>query len=165
MSNRTAWTPGNGQGLTWGTAINGSDLASLASGSTVLSSVADIANGTNLDQFADISVELTISSATPSAGACLELYLAALLGDGSTYGSGEMSSGGVITRAPALMPVGTIPLQSSVATTLLAGFIQGIVLPPGSFRFALYNGSGITLSSTAGNNAVKYRTYNQNLNN
>lgn len=165
MSNRTAWTAGNGQGLSWGTAINGSDLASLASGSTVLSSVADIANGTYLDQFADISVELTISSATPSAGAVLELYLAALLGDGSTYGSGEMSSGGVITRAPALMPVGTIPLQSSVATTLLAGFIQGIVLPPGSFRFALYNGSGITLSSTAGNNAVKYRTYNQNLNN
>lgn len=165
MSNRTAWTAGNGQGLTWGTAINGSDLASLASGSTVLSSVADIANGTNLDQFADISVELTISSATPSAGAVLELYLAALLGDGSTYGSGEMSSGGVITRAPALMPVGVIPLQSVAATTLLAGFIQGIVLPPGSFRFALYNGSGITLSSTAGNNAVKYRTYNQNLNN
>src|SRR5271170_7833744 len=43
MANRTAWTAGNGVGFTWTTAINGSDLASLANGSTVLSSVADIA--------------------------------------------------------------------------------------------------------------------------
>lgn len=165
MSNRTAWTAGNGQGLTWGTAINGSDLASLANGSTVLSSVADIANGTNLDMYADLSVELTIGSATPSAGAYLGLYIAALMEDGSSYGDGSLTSGATITRAPPWSPAGIIPLQSSAATTLLAGFIQGIIIPPGSFRFALYNGSGITLSATAANNVVKYRTYNLNLNN
>lgn len=165
MSNRTAWTAGNGQGLTWGTAINGSDLASLANGSTVLSSVANIANGTNLDMYADLSVELTIGSATPSAGAYLGLYIAALMEDGSSYGDGSLTSGATITRAPPWSPAGIIPLQSSAATTLLAGFIQGIIIPPGSFRFALYNGSGITLSATAANNVVKYRTYNLNLNN
>jgi hypothetical protein len=46
LASRTAWTAGNGVGLTWTTAINGSDLASLANGSTVLNSVADIANQT-----------------------------------------------------------------------------------------------------------------------
>jgi hypothetical protein len=39
------------------------------------------------------------------------------------------------------------------------------VIPPGSFRFALYNNSGAALSATAGNCIVKYRTYNVNLNN
>jgi hypothetical protein len=166
MASRTAWTAGNGVGFTWTTAINGSDLASLAHGSTVLSSVADIANQTNLDIYADLSVRMTIGSATPSAGDYLGIYLAALLDDGATYGDGSMASGGTITRAPPYAPVGTIPLESAAATTVLAGFIQGIIIPPGSFRFALYNGTAsLALSSTAGNCIVKYRTYNMQLNN
>jgi hypothetical protein len=165
MANRTAWTAGNGEGLTWGTALNGSDLVSLANGSTVLSSVADIANGTALDLYCDLSVRLTISSATPAAGSFLALYLAALLDDGATYGAGGLTSGSTIAYAPPFAPCGIIPLESSAATTLLAGFVQGILIPPGSFRFALYNNSGAALSATAGNNIVKYRTYNLNLNN
>jgi hypothetical protein len=165
VANRTAWTAGNGEGFTWGTAINGSDLASLANGSTVLSSVADIANQAALDLYCDVSVRLTVTSATPSAGAAFGLYLAALLDDGATYGDGSLTSGATITRAPPYAPCGIIPLGSSVATTLLAGFVQGILIPPGSFRFALYNNSGAALSSTAGNCIVKYRTYNLLLNN
>jgi hypothetical protein len=165
MANRTAWTTGNGEGFAWGTAINGSDLASLANGSAVLSSVADIANQTGLDLYADISVRMTVASAAPPAGAFLALYLAALLDDGATYGDGSMASGATITRAPPYAPVGIVALESAAATTLLAGFVQGILIPPGSFRFALYNNSGAALSATAGNCIVKYRTYNLNLNN
>jgi hypothetical protein len=127
--------------------------------------VADITNQSGLDIFCDISVRMTVASATPPAGAGLDLYLCALLDDGATYGDGSMVSGGVITRAPPFGPVGSVPLESAAATTLLAGFIQGILIPPGSFRFALYNRSGAGLSVTAGNCIVKYRTYDQNLNN
>lgn len=165
MASRTAWVAGNGVGFTWTTAINGSDLASLANGSTVLSSVADIGNQTQLDLYADVSVRMTVASATPPAGSFLGLYLCALLDDGSTYGDGSMASAGTITRAPPFAPAGVISLESAAATTLLAGFIQGIVIPPGSFRLALYNSSGAALSGTAGNCIVKYRTYNLNLNN
>ncbi len=165
MANRTAWTAGNGVGFTWITAINGSDLASLANGSTVLSSVADITNQTALDIYADISVRMTVTSATPPAGAYFGLYLAALLDDGATYGDGFLTSGGTITRAPPWAPCGTIPLETAVAVTNLSGFVQGIVIPPGSFRFALYNGSGAALSATSTNCNVHYRTYNMNLNN
>jgi hypothetical protein len=165
MANRTAWTGGNGVGFTWTTAINGSDLASLANGSTVLSSVVDIANQTALDIYADLSVRMTVPSATPPAGAWLGIFLAALLDDGATYGDGSLTSGSTITRAPPWSPIGSIPLETATAATLLAGFVQGIVIPPGSFRFALYNSSGAALSSTAGNCIVKYRTYNMQLNN
>ena len=164
MASQTAWVAGAGVGFTWTTAINGSDLASLASGSTVLSSVADIANQTNLDLYADVSVELTIGSATPTAGAFLGLYLVPLLAGGSNYGDGELTSGGTMARAYPFPPVATMPLETAAATTLLAGFALGIIIPPGSFRFALYNGSTITLSATAGNNVVQYRTYRLNLN-
>jgi hypothetical protein len=165
MANRTGWTAGNGVGFTWTTAINASDLASLANGSTVLSSVADITNQTALDIYADLSVRMTLTSATPPAGAWLGIYLAALLDDGATYGDGSLTSGSTITRAPPWSPIGSIPLETAAAATLLAGFVQGIVIPPGSFRFALYNGSGAALSGTAGNCIVKYRTYNMQLNN
>jgi hypothetical protein len=165
MANRTAWTAGNGVGFAWSIALNGSDLASLANGSTVLSSVADIANQTALDLWCDVSVRMTVASATPPAGAILALYLAALLDDGATYGDGSMTSGTVIARAPPWQPVGVIPLENAAATTLLAGFVQGVLIPPGSFRFALYNNSGAALSATAANCVVKYRTYNLTLNN
>src|ERR1700744_6592396 len=69
MANRTAWTAGNGVGLSWSTAINGSDLASLANGSTVLSSVADISNGSKLDLYGDGSLSSggTVTRALPFA--------------------------------------------------------------------------------------------------
>lgn len=162
-ANRTAWTAGNGVGYTWTTVINSSDIASLASGSTALSSVADIANQTNQDIYADISVRLAVTSGTPGAGAFVAFYLVALLDDGTTYGDGELTSAGTMTRAYPFAPVCTVPFQTAVATTTLAGYCQGIVIPPGSFRFAMYNGSTFTLG--AGTQTVKYRTYNIQLNN
>jgi hypothetical protein len=165
MANRTAWTAGNGAGLSWTTAINGSDLASLANGSTVLSSVADIANETNLDQFAIVDVEMTVTSATPPAGSYFALYFLPLNQDGSTYGSGLMTSGGTVSRAPPEAPIAVIPLDGGAAHTLLSGMTARIELPPVAGRFALYNNSGAALSATSTNCVVKFQTFNVNLNN
>lgn len=165
MTSRTAWTAGNGVGYTWTTAINSSDLASMASGSTVLSSVADIANQTNQDMFMDISVRLAIASNTIAAGANLALWRFDLLDDGSTYGDGNFVAGTQKASTPANQNalIGSIGLIAAAAQTLLVGSLIQIPIPPGSFRLALQQNSGFAL--TSGTQVVKYRTYNLNLNN
>lgn len=163
MTARTAWTAGNGVGLTWSTAINSADLASMASGSSVVSSVADIANGSNLDMFMDLSVRCVIASNTIAAGANLPLWLYALLDDGTTYGDGQFTNGTQAAKTPTFSPCAIIPLVAAAAQTTLVGFSQQIIIPPGSFRLALQNNSGFAFS--AGTQTVKYRTYNINLNN
>lgn len=162
MTNRTSWVAGNGAGLTWSTAINSSDLASMSNGNTVLSTISDIANGTSLDQFMDVSVRCAIASNTIAAGANLALWLYALLDDGSTYGDGQLVAGTQAAKTPLFSPIGVIPLLAAASQTTLVGAVTGILLPPGSFRLALQNNSGFAL--TAGTQTVKYRTYNQNLN-
>lgn len=166
MTSRTAWTTGNGNsgaGLTWTTGINSSDLASMATANSVLSSVADIANGTNLDMFMDISAILAISSSTIAAGANLAFWLYALQEDGSTYGDGLLVAGTQAAKTPAFVPCAIMPLIAAAAQTALVGFSQQIIIPPGSFRLAIQNNSGFTL--TAGTQTVKFRSYNLNLNN
>lgn len=161
MTNRTAWTTGNGAGLTWTTAINSSDTAGMAAANSVLSTVADIANGTSLDMFMDISVRLTISSATLAAGTNLAIWLYALLDDGTTYGDNQLVAGTQTTKVPLFGPTTTIALGSTVAVTNIVGYVSQITIPPGSFRLALQNNTSVAISS----GTVKYRTYNINLNN
>jgi hypothetical protein len=164
MANNTAWIGGRlGPGLGFATLINSSDLVSLPNGSGVLSSVGDITNGTSLDQYMDISIRLAIASTTLTAGAGVALYLYPLLDDGTTYGDGLYATPGTQTvGTPALPPV---PVNFRVATlTSLVYFVQGLVLPPGSFRFALVNNLLPSTALSAGTQTVKYRTYNQNLN-
>ena|ERR1700757_2149908 len=166
MTGRTAWTSGNGQGYTWGTLFNGSDLVSMPSGDAVLSTVTAIANQTNQDIYMDVSIEMTIGSATPSAGASVSLYAYYLLGDGTTYGDGQLVAGTQKAYVPqGNQLVGVLPIETSAAVTLMCGMLNGVVIYPGTVLFALYNGTGVTLSATAGNCVVKYRTYNLNLNN
>jgi hypothetical protein len=167
MANRTAWTAGNGASLTWTAAFTGTDLDSLASGSTIMSNETPIANGTNLDIYCDVSIQLAgITSATPGAGSYIGLYLLPLLADGSTYDGYLTPGGAAITRTPAFGLVGTVPIETAVATTFVNGIITGIVIPPGTFAFALYNGFLTEpLSATNTNNVVMYRTYNMKLNN
>lgn len=163
MTSRSAWTAGNGVGLTWSTGINSADLASMTTGSSVLSSVADIANGTNLDMFMDVSVRCAISSSTIVAGANFALWLFDLLDDAATYGDGQFTAGTAAALTPLFPPIATIPLKAAAAQTTLVGFANQIIIPPGSFRLAMQNNSGFTL--TGGTQTVKYRTYNLNLNN
>jgi hypothetical protein len=163
MTSRTAWTAGNGVGLSWATAINSADMASMANAYSVLSSVADIANGTNLDMFMDISAICAISSSTIVAGANLAFWIYQLQEDGSTYGDGQLAAGTAASRSPAFAPCGVIPLVALGSQTVLVGNVQQIIIPPGSFRLAMQNNSGFTL--TSGTQTVKYRTYNINMNN
>lgn len=163
MTARTAWTAGNGVGLTWTTGINSADLVSMPNGSAVVSSVADIANGTNLDMFMDLSVSMLIASSTIAAGANLAFWLYLLNQDGTTYGDGQFTNGTQAAKTPTFAPCAILPLVAAAAQTALIGNAAQIIIPPGSFRLALQNNSGFTL--TAATQAVKYRTYNLNLNN
>ena len=105
MTSRTAWTPGNsGSGLSWLTAINSADMASMSTANTVVSSVADIANQTALDQFMDISCSLVISSSTIIAGQNLAFWIYALNQDGSTYGDGQFTNGTAAAKTPTFPP-------------------------------------------------------------
>lgn len=162
MTNRTAWTAGNGVGFTWTTLINTADLATMPNGSTVLSSVADIANQTNLDMFMDISSLFIIASSTIAAGANFSFWLYALNQDGTHYGDGQFTAGTQAALTPAFPPCAVIGIPAVATTTNMYGYAQQIIIPPGSFRVACQNNSGFTLSGTQ---TVKYRTYNINLNN
>jgi hypothetical protein len=164
-ASRTEWTAGNGPGLTWTSGFGSGDMTSMPTADAVLSSATGIANGTNLDIYADISVEITISSTTPAAGSYIAIYEALLQEDGSTYGDGSFAAGTQKALVPPYPPVCVIPLQSTNATTLLAGSCTGVLLAPGTFNWVILNETGITWSSTAANNAMKFRTYNVNLNN
>jgi len=163
MASRTAWTAGNGVGLTWSTLINSADMASMANGATVVSSVSDIANGTNLDMFMDISWKLVIASSTIAAGANFAFWIYALDQDGSTYGDGQFTNGTAASLTPSFPPCATGFIPAVASTTNMSGFTQQIIIPPGSFRVAIQNNSGFAL--TSGTQTVKYRTYNINLNN
>lgn len=162
MTSRTAWTAGNGVGFTWTLAINTADLTTMATANTVVSSVADIANQTNLDMFMDISVSCNISSSTIAAGANLALFIFPLNQDGTTYGDGQFTNGTAAAKTPTFPPCGVIPLVAAASQTTLLGMITQIPIPPGSFRVGMQNNSGFTFTGT---NTVKYRTYNLNLNN
>ncbi len=166
MANRTSWTPGNGAGSSWTTAINSSDMASMTTGKTVLSTVADIANWTNLDQFIQISWSLVIASSTTTAASILSFYLYYLNQDGTTYGDGQLTAGTAATITSSVLPCFTWNIPALAGTTTMVGNSMGggpILVSPGSFRLAILQGSGFTL--TAGTQTVKIETFNQNLNN
>lgn len=162
MASRTAWTAGNGAGLTWTTLINSADMSSMTNGQTVLSSVADIANGTNLDIFMDIAFLTAISSSTIAVGANFAFWIYALNEDGTHYGDNQLTAGTPASVTPAFPPCAVCGIPAVASTTNMYGFAQGMVIPPGSFRVAVQNNSGFSLSGTQ---TVKYRTYNINLNN
>lgn len=165
MASRTAWTPGNGAGSTWTTAINSADMASMATGKTVLSSVADIANWTNLDQCIQISFSLLIASSTIAANATIAFILYYLNQDGTTYGDGQLVAGTPSTAVSTIQPcfIWTIPALATTTTMVGNSMGQGpIVISPGSFRLAMQQTSGFSL--TAGTQTVKIETVNQDLN-
>jgi hypothetical protein len=163
-ASRTAWTAGNGPGLTWTSVFASTDMTSLASGSSVLSTATAIANGSNFDTYADISVGITVSSSTPSAGGFIAVYALPLNQDGTTYGDAGLVAGTQKVYVPPYAPICTIPLVAA-ATTLMTGQCIGVLLPPDTISFAVYNFSNVAFSATGGNNLVKIKTYNINLNN
>lgn len=148
------WIAGSGQGLSWGT-LDNTALNSLASGNALLSGIA-ITNGTALDIFADVS--LVLASAAFVAPNFVGVYLYPLSDDGSTYGDGRFVSA---AAGPPLSNyyVGSIGLVA--ATQAQTGQLCGIVLPPGSCKFVLFNQGGVNWASSG--NVLKYRTYNRSI--
>ena len=149
------WVGGSGQGLTWGNAFTGSTLNSIASGNAILSDLS-ITNGTSLDIFADLSINL--ASAAFAAPNFIGVYLYPLNADGSTYGDGRFGSSAA-GPPPATYYVGSIGLVA--ATQAQEGTLQRIIMPPGTFKFVLFNQGGIAFASSA--NTCQYRTYNRSV--
>lgn len=160
MTSRTAWVAGLGQGFTWGTAIASANMASMTNGQSVLDST-DITNQTALDIFADLSISLAISSSTIAAGANIAIWLYALNQDGSTYGDNHLTTSAA-SVTPSSPPIAVIPCFAAATQTSIIGNVTGIIIPPGTFRWAMQNNSGFAL--TSGTQTIKYRTYNTNLN-
>lgn len=152
------WITGSGAGFTWTTCFPSADLNSMVNGNSVLSSTGDITNQTALDIFADISISLgSVASVAPNF---IGVYLFPLNQDGTTYGDGQFTAGTQSTATPGSNYYkGSIVVP--VGTQVLVGQLDGIILPPGTFRFLLQNNAGVTLAASA--NVVKYRTYNRSI--
>lgn len=149
------WIAGSLQGLTWGSAGFGSEVNSITNGQAILAGTA-LVNGTTLDVFADVSISLgsiTTGSGAPFVG----FYLYPLNQDGTTYGDGRFGSAAT-GPPPSGYQVGYIGLGASV-TAVVTGMARGIVLPPGSWKFVIWNQTGSTLAASS--NTVQMRTYNR----
>lgn len=171
MANKTAWVSGNnstyGAGYAPAFQTTGTpDLASLAVGSTVLSSLATIDNTTasgTRDIYMDISVVITIASTAVVAGNSLSVWMYDLQADNTTLGDGLLTAGAASPITPGWAPLAVITLTAGSARTKLIGSKLGIVLPPRQFRLALQNNGPAAFTSAA--QIAQIQTYNENLNN
>jgi hypothetical protein len=123
---------------------------SLAAGSSVISSAA-IANGTNLDPFADISFALTLGGTTV-VGSTLSLFLLPLNQDGTTYGDGRTASSGALSGAfPAGSYLATVAgVQVGVPSgNTITGTFRRVELPRADFLVCIGNGLTVALAAAA----------------
>jgi hypothetical protein len=104
------------------------DAANSAAGSA-------IDNSSNLYGFADLSMALAAINPT-SAGARMEVHLLPRLADGSTYADISAS-----TR------VGTIVVDTTGSNTK-EGMLHRVPVPPGFFKWAATNRTGVTLAAS-----------------
>jgi len=158
-ANTTAWTGGTlNSGLGWVNAISTGGVATLANGNSILDGT-DQTNGTGLDIFADLSFSITIASSTIVAGANTVYYNYYLNQDGTTYGDNHLTTTAAAVTST-LFPVATPACFAAAAQTSIIGNWTGIVLAPGTFRWAMQNNCGFTFTAAT----IKYRSYNTNLN-
>lgn len=149
------WKPGAGQGLAYGTAgFTAADFNGLANGSVVVAATA-IANNTALDQYADVSFTMLNGAVATTATSHLTLYVLPLNVDASTYGD-SIASGA--TAPSASYEVKDVGVKAGVTNAAVVGTWRGIVLPPGSFKFAIVNNLGGALANPA-TVTISYRTY------
>ncbi len=116
-----------------------------------------LANGTNLDMFCDF--DFLGGSVTTAAPNFIGVYMYPLLSDGSTYGDGRFGSSAA-GPPPGQYQVGTIGLP--VGTQALSGGLRGLIMPPGTWKFVVYNQAGVTWAGSGGN-TIHYRTYNRSI--
>ena len=124
----------DGAAAPWQTAFNAADLNSLANGSAILSSVADIANHGAGDLYADLSFQLgSIVAASPNY---LGVFVFPLNSDGSTYGDNQLVAGTQAGKVPSAAYWGG-NLMFPLGTATVKGTVTRILLPFRSLRFAL----------------------------
>ena len=148
------WIAGTGQTLSWADAFSTATLNSISNGNAILSDLA-LDNSSNLNIFADIS--FAFGSITWAAPNFLGVYLYPLNKDGSTYGDGRF---GTAASGPptANYWVGNIGFPTGAAAS--EGTLTRIILPPGGFKWVLYNQTGATLVGSSGN-TCQWRAYNR----
>jgi hypothetical protein len=149
------WIAGAGVGFTWTDAFATATLNSIASGNAIASAVV-VTNQTALDIFSDLSIHL--ASAAFVAPNFVGVYLYPLTHGGTVYGDGRFAASAA-GPPPANYGVGNIGIVA--ATQAQDGILTGIILPPGSFKFVLYNQTGIAWAASA--NTCQYRTYNRSI--
>lgn len=151
------WIAGSGVGLTWtNTYTSAATFDSIVNGNAIRSDL-DVVNGTNLDLFADFGISLGSAAFGTITNPYVGVFFYPLDMDGSTYGDGRFSSSAAGPPPPVYW-VGNIGLVA--ATQAQTGTLRGVILPPGTGRFVLHNGSGVTWAGSGGN-TIKYRTYNR----
>jgi hypothetical protein len=102
-------------------------------------------NTTNLDQYG--ALDIVLASLAPAAGAYLSLYLVQSI-DGTTYEDPPSS-----TNPGTHMLVATVPVPTGTAAKRL--MTPWFRVPPGKFKFVLYNAAGVALGAT-GNTVTLY---------
>lgn len=137
-------------------AFAAADVNSLASGSFALSTTI-IAQSTNLDLWAQLSVSLTGTTAATGAPD-FSIYVMPLNGDGTTYGDGTAS--GTVNPGYTYL-VGKISVPNSKTSVALVGSLFPIYLPRANFKFGIVNNTGNALSASG--NSVWYNTTNQSV--
>lgn len=126
-------------------------LPALTSGQAWYSDLV-IANGTNLDLFADVSIHLgTFNCVTPNY---IGVYVLPK-NHNSTYGDGRTLASAFTGPPPSQYFVGNILLD--VSSAVQDGVLSRIALPRQDFVFGFYNGQATTLNAT---NTVDYNTTN-----
>jgi hypothetical protein len=147
------WIAGSGVGLTWANAYTTQPI-SIVNGNAITSDLT-IDNSTALDVFADFSMAL--GSVTPVAPNYIGVYLHPLNQDGTIFGDGRFASSAAGPPASTYW-VGNIVVPTG-GPAANYGMVRGIILPPGQFKFVIYNQLGVTMAGSA--NTAKYRTYNR----
>jgi hypothetical protein len=137
-------------------AFTAGDLNSLANTGGALST-GTIVNGTNGDQFIDISFVVAVGGTTTSSSTIM-VYLLPLNQDGSTYGDGYASSS---STQPAIgYQVGYINAKIGVTSTnTITGTVSFGNLGLHTYKVAFGNNLGVALYSTAAL-TLEYLTYN-----
>lgn len=158
MSTTEKWVAGATAG--WAAAF-GSEVNNLPDGDSVLSSVA-ISNGGNYDMFCDVS--FVLASINPTGVPYLGLYLIPLLGDGSTYGDGRFGSQAA-GQPPQNNFIGFAGITTGAGVKSgdfqMPGRRSPLLIPPGTFKFAVSAILGNSVSIASSGNVFYYRTYNR----
>jgi hypothetical protein len=163
MANITGLVPGRLTGTTWATGITTGELGGLAWGSSIMSATPIVNDtGTAYDQLVKISINLVIGSSSLSSGACVAVWIAELLDDGTTYGDGRLTGGTQAAITPSWEPLAV--LQASAGSTTFKTGRGGLLLPQANFCFVLQNqlATSTTTGTSITSGTLKYITGNIN---